>query len=372
MTEKTLFERFLPNIIAYSKQAQRFEILEASYALCLDLVTQFIFGHASGSNFIQGASRKTHEWLEHYENRYCPEAFWNQELPRLAKVLNFFGIDLLPKHHAASTRYLEDWMMDMCDSADSILKNALRMPEDTPVVYKQVKEGQEKSAPAKNPQENRLSIASELFDHMSGAREVLGLVVAYTIYYIARHHNAQDHIRAELSAAGISMKVSPKDTEHAKLPAPSSLDKLPYLAAVLQESFRMRPNSTPLPRVTPHDRSVSLGGYDDIPPATRVNTFQWLIHRDPSKWDAVDEWRPERWLKENITKETNSESRVWAFGGGSRMCLGINYTHYIMRYILVAIFTNFRVTAIENSPTIQVVPGSLNDKLFVQFTPLAD
>lgn len=106
-----------------------------------------------------------------------------------------------------------------------------------------------------------------------------------------------------------------------RLPSPSSLEELPYLSAVLKESFRMRPTSTPLPRVTPRDRPVSLAGVDGIPPGTRVNVFQWLIHRNPDNYSRADEWRPERWL-------TGPSPLLWPFGGGSRMCVGIAVTQY--------------------------------------------
>jgi unspecific monooxygenase len=330
MTRKTLYGVFVPHLLAKSKEPQPTDLLELSYSLSLDLVTRFIFGYASGSKFLESPEGETREWLEHYEKRYCSESFWSQELPNTTKCLNMLGIDLMPKGHAESTQWLEHWMMEMCDQADVVLDSASRNPEDTPLVYRQVKAAQAKLTSETSAQQDRLAVASELFDHMSGAREVLGLVLAYTIYYISRHPHAQDRIRAELVSAGISMRVPSggEDAEQAPMPSPSSLDKLPYLSAVLKESLRMRPNSTPLPRVTPHDRSVSLAGYHDIPPATRVNAFQWLVHRDPSKWQAVDEWRPERWLDESKREKGGNESRLWAFGSGPRMCIGEHFTQY--------------------------------------------
>ncbi|KAB8296762.1 hypothetical protein EYC80_002179 [Monilinia laxa] len=370
MAQKMLYGRFIPFLTKQSEQQQPSELLEISYSLCIDVVTQFIFGYKSGSNFIEDSPREVREWLEHYEKRYCSEAFWAQELPMTTRFLKIMGIDLLPKGHAKSTQYLEDWMMKMCDGADAVLDDDSMNPEDTPLVYQQVKSGQSKVSLDKDLQHDRLAVASELFDHMSGAREVLGLVVAYTIYYISRHPNAQNRLRDELMTAGVSMKQPSTDGEKFTMPEAPLLDKLPYLSAILMESFRMRPNSTPLPRITPSGRSVFLAGYDEIPPATRVNTFQWLIHRDPTKWEAVDEWRPERWLEENNCKTDDGESRLWAFGSGARMCIGVNFTYYIMRYILVVIFTNFRTTVANPETFGQFAPGSLEDRLWVRFTRL--
>jgi cytochrome P450 len=109
---------------------------------------------------------------------------------------------------------------------------------------------------------------------------------------------------------------------------PQALDKVRYLDAVIYESLRMRPTSTLLPRITPPDRSVSIAGVDGIPPNTRVNAFQWFVHRDPKKWDRVDEWVPERWMERDESKKNGREDVLWAFASGPRVCLGNNWTFY--------------------------------------------
>jgi cytochrome P450 len=112
---------------------------------------------------------------------------------------------------------------------------------------------------------------------------------------------------------------------------PAALEKLAYLNAVIHESLRMRPTSTPLPRITPPDCSVTVAGVEGIPPNTRINTFQWFLHRDPRKWARVDEFIPERWLERiDGTKKKSSgrEDVLWPFASGPRMCLGTNWTYY--------------------------------------------
>ena len=107
------------------------------------------------------------------------------------------------------------------------------------------------------------------------------------------------------------------------------LDSLPYLRAVINESLRMRPNSTPLPRITPTDKVVSVAGVNGIPPRTRINAFQWFVHRDPKKWHHADTWDPERWLEgEKKSDKDSRESVLWAFASGPRNCLGNNLTYY--------------------------------------------
>jgi hypothetical protein len=122
---------------------------------------------------------------------------------------------------------------------------------------------------------------------------------------------------------------NPSNLQDQHLPSPATLDELPYLSAIICESLRMRPNSTPLPRITPANASVRLAGIEGIPPGTRVNAFQWLVHRDPRKWDQVDEWIPERWLDgDGKLIKGSGESQLWGFCSGPRMCAGSNLSQY--------------------------------------------
>lgn len=109
-------------------------------------------------------------WVEHYEHRYCKEAFWPQEFPNLTRCLKLLGIDMLPKSQHHSTRYLENWLLELCDRAESVRLTAEkeRLPNvgETPVVYQLVKKVVEADMPNASLDTKRKEIASELFDQM--------------------------------------------------------------------------------------------------------------------------------------------------------------------------------------------------------------
>ena len=155
-----------------------------------------------------------------------------------------------------------------------------------------------------------------------------GLVLAYTLYYISQKPAAQLRLHKEVASAVPEMHSS-LDNQDPQLPSATTLDELPYMSAIICESLRMRPNSTPLPRITPANTSIRLAGIEGIPPGVRVNAFQWFVHRDPRKWKRVDDWIPERWLDgDGRLLKGSGESQLWGFCSGPRMCAGSNLSQY--------------------------------------------
>lgn len=104
--------------------------------------------------------------------------------------------------------------------------------------------------------------------------------------------------------------------------------KLPYLSAVVKETFRMHPASSWAP-----ERVVGPGGHiiagEYVPGGTIVSVSAWVVHRDPGIFgDDVFKFRPERWLAEDTPDERarvrRMESNLLQFGVGNFNCIGKN------------------------------------------------
>ncbi|GAO17614.1 hypothetical protein UVI_02050970 [Ustilaginoidea virens] len=362
VTRAILLQRLLPELQQHASSHEPTDILPLVYALSLDLLTCYQLGLSSGSNFLQDRSSLM-EWLHHYEQRYCKEAFWPQELPTLTRCMGHLGINMLPASQSRATQFLEKWLLELCDGAERLASRGQdgerAHPGNVPVVYELVKQAVYADSAEASFEDKRREIASELFDEMC-------LVLSYTIYYLSEKPAAQTRLMEELATLKPSAHhdcAAEQEGRRPELPRASSLEKLPYLSAILKESFRMRPTSTPLPRLTPRHRSVSLAGVDGIPPRTRVNVFQWFIHRNPDSYHRVHEWLPERWLE---AEAGGQRLPLWPFGGGSRMCVGVSLTYYLMRYVLAVVYSNFRTSVVSKRTDVRE-PGSLEDEIVVRF-----
>ncbi|KAI0506385.1 cytochrome P450 [Xylaria bambusicola] len=123
------------------------------------------------------------------------------------------------------------------------------------------------------------------------------------------------------------------------------LKALPYLNHVIQEALRrfpVIPNG--LPRYVPKE-GAELGGYW-LPGRTTVMTQAWSMHRNPEVFPNPDEFNPARW--ENPTKEMKDS--MMAFGGGTRICLGMHLAYIELRLGLAHFFRTFpraRVSTLE-------------------------
>ncbi|XP_051133295.1 6,7,8-trihydroxycoumarin synthase-like [Andrographis paniculata] len=99
------------------------------------------------------------------------------------------------------------------------------------------------------------------------------------------------------------------------------IEKLPYLKAVVSESLRLYP---PAPLLVPRETiaKCTLDGYE-IEPKTIVYVNAWAIARDPEYWESPHEFKPERFLNNNVSVR-GQDFGVIPFGSGRRICPGMS------------------------------------------------
>ncbi|KAL3635083.1 hypothetical protein CASFOL_022137 [Castilleja foliolosa] len=154
------------------------------------------------------------------------------------------------------------------------------------------------------------NIKALLMNIFVGATDTSAASIVWTMTALMKAPHVMQKVQAEIrNLIGNKGKVDEDD-----------LRKLPYLKAVINETFRLYPAAPVLvPRET--IERCTLAGYE-VQPKTMVYVNAWAVARDPEYWENPDEFMPERFLNNDI--DINGQCfGVVPFGSGRRVCPGM-------------------------------------------------
>ncbi|KAK2817288.1 hypothetical protein Q5P01_025479 [Channa striata] len=123
-----------------------------------------------------------------------------------------------------------------------------------------------------------------------------------------------------------------------------ALMQMEYLDSVVNESLRLYPIAPRLERVA--KATVEINGLV-IPKDMVVMIPTWPIHRDPEVWPEPEEFKPERFSKEN--KETIDPYTYMPFGAGPRNCLGMRFALVMMKLAVVEILQRYNFSVCKET-----------------------
>ncbi|PFX18324.1 cytochrome P450 27C1-like [Stylophora pistillata] len=129
----------------------------------------------------------------------------------------------------------------------------------------------------------------------------------WVLYDLARNPRVQEKVYEEVTSL-----VGP----HGDF-TPESFAKLEYIKACVKESMRLHPAAHSWARVLTQD--LLLSGYL-VPAGTMVIYFNYLSGRSEELFKFPLDFRPERWLSDDLGKI--HPFATLPFGVGSRMCIG--------------------------------------------------
>ncbi|MFQ6632287.1 hypothetical protein Gotur_009675 [Gossypium turneri] len=118
----------------------------------------------------------------------------------------------------------------------------------------------------------------------------------------------------------------------------SDINHLPYLQAIIKETFRMHP-VVPLllPRRAGSD--ADLCGFK-VPKGSQVLVNVWAIGRDPSIWENPNSFMPERFLGFEIDVKGRDFGLI-PFGAGRRICPGLPLANRMLHLMLGSLINSF-------------------------------
>lgn len=156
-------------------------------------------------------------------------------------------------------------------------------------------------------------LTDEMFTILTAAAETTGHSMTMITYYVVSNPEIYQKLVSELKAA-----FPDKKTKLDYL----TLEKLPYLTAVIKEGLRLSYGSPGrLPRVTETPDAV-FNNYR-VPKGTTVGMSIWMMHRSPEIYPDPAKFIPERWTSPEQSKKL--DKYFVPFSRGSRMCVGMQY-----------------------------------------------
>ncbi|KAJ5438086.1 Cytochrome P450E-classgroup I [Penicillium daleae] len=185
------------------------------------------------------------------------------------------------------------------------------------------------------------SIFSSCGSNIIAGSDTTAITLSAAFYYIYRNPMVLKKLRDEIDAhERAALSSNPARFKEAQ--------QMPYLQGIIKETLRMHPAvAQMLPREVPQN-GVLLSGYN-FPAKTQVGISAWAIHYNPDLIDSPRVFRPERWLEDNGNTQLSSALN-FAFGGGSRVCLGKNISLLELTKVIPEVVRHFEIRFENHSP----------------------
>ncbi|MBA0843730.1 hypothetical protein Goarm_000892, partial [Gossypium armourianum] len=174
-------------------------------------------------------------------------------------------------------------------------------------------------------------------DFLTAATDTTAIAVEWALAELINNPETLRKAQQELDqVVGTSRLVQEFDTQ-----------RLPYLQAIIKESFRLHPPIPMISRKAVED--CKINGYT-IPAQSLLFVNIWAIGRDPKVWEDPLKFQPERFSKCN-RPDTNINSgdidvkglhyQLLPFGTGRRGCPGISLAMQELPVTLAALIQCF-------------------------------
>ncbi|GAA5934722.1 hypothetical protein JCM3775_002040 [Rhodotorula graminis] len=174
---------------------------------------------------------------------------------------------------------------------------------------------------------SKAQLRDAVINLLLAGRDTTASALSWAVFRILSHPELVDRIRAEAAALDDPTQL-----------LFDQLKVMHWTRAIFEETVRLHP-------AVPNNSWTALGD-DLIPNGPRIEKgdhvawCDFLQARDPTIWgDDAGKFRPERWLDDE--GKFKVDSRLHAFNGGFRRCLGETLATFESVAVLLALFSTF-------------------------------
>ncbi|RGP66706.1 hypothetical protein FSPOR_6446 [Fusarium sporotrichioides] len=172
--------------------------------------------------------------------------------------------------------------------------------------------------------------------NVAAGSDTTAISLSSAFYYIYRQEHVLQKLRAEIDEKANIGAISDPITFHES-------QGMPYLQATIKEILRVHPAVGQMLARTVPENGVNLEGYH-FPPKTQVGVNAWALHYNSKVFDNPESFSPERWLSESEETGLQAFSGLnFAFGSGSRVCIGKNVSLLEMHKLIPQVVRNYDI-----------------------------
>ncbi|KAL8785784.1 MAG: hypothetical protein Q9213_003162 [Squamulea squamosa] len=297
-------------------------VLHMYCALTLDIISEYSFGKAYGAMQREDFAKNWYQLItDASEMSHAYKQFgW------LAPTLRALPVWLVKKMNPQLTA-LYDFQDMLREQVLGVKKDLADGKRPTSQTEKNVFHDMITN-PAVRPEEKTTDhLVVEAVTVISAGMNTTAFCLAIITYHLVQNPKTLERLQGEL--AGIARVNDGK-------PSWQTIEKLPYLRAVVSEGLRLGNGvSHRLARISP-DVDLQYKNWT-IPKGVPVGMTSLLLHADPNVFPNPKAFKPERWLQDN-RGEVRLEKYLTTFSKGTRQCLGMNLAYCELYLTLFAVF----------------------------------
>jgi cytochrome P450 len=167
----------------------------------------------------------------------------------------------------------------------------------------------------------------EILGMLQQGHDTVGESLAWTWYLLSLHPEIERRLHQEIT-----------EVVGDRVPGIADLPRLPYAHRILQESLRVYPPVWVIPRDAIKDDEI--GGHR-IPAGSTILLSPYITHRHPACWENPEAFDPDRFLPERSADRP--KLAYFPFGGGPRLCMGVDMAMMEMTLIMVMVARRHRL-----------------------------
>jgi cytochrome P450 len=173
-------------------------------------------------------------------------------------------------------------------------------------------------------------IRNQMVTFIVAGHETVASALTWAFALLAAHPREQESLHAELVDVVRDEPLTIDD-----------YSRLTRTRAVFDEALRLYPPAWLITRKA--HAQTELGGRD-VPAGSLVILSPWLLHRHPALWRSPEEFRPSRFIDDDIDR-----SAFLPFGAGPRMCIGRDFAYVEGVLMLARLASRFEVSNPDGS-----------------------